>query len=168
MIKLSLTIFFLLGFTLCYGQTYNELNKDTTHYKNAPLYILQLPLADPIEATGIIIRPVDIDSINVFKDSVHTKEYGKKAINGLILIKTKKSLKILTLSQLLMTYHITETDLPVFIDSAITYKPGKYYFEPQMVKSAIIAKEKETGMKYVSISTLFPVHRLKSDETYIK
>ncbi|MCO5949935.1 hypothetical protein [Mucilaginibacter flavidus] len=168
MIKLSLTIFFLFGLVFCYGQANHQLDKDTTRFKNAPLYILQLPLADPLEASGIIIKPDNIESINVFKDGANTKEYGKKAINGLIIIKTKKTLKLLSINQLLTLNHIKNNGLPLFIDSAIANMPGTYYFEKEMVKSVKVETEKETGMKYINIATLFPVHRLKSDEIYIK
>jgi len=168
MIKLSLTITFLFAFVLCYGQNNHKLDKDTTHFKNAPLFVLQLPLSDPVEATGITAKPEDIESINVFKDRPSLNEYGERATNGLIVIKLNKKLKFLTLNELLVSNQITDTSLPVYIDSAIVDKRGKYLFEPQLVKSAKIETEQQTGMKYISITTLFPVHRLKSDETYIK
>lgn len=168
MIKLSLTIFFSFGIVCSYGQTHNELNKDTSHFKNAPLYILQPPLTNQMEATGIIIKPEDIESINVFKDSASVKEYGQKAKNGVVFFKTKKVLKTQTLDELLAKFKINDKNLPVFIDSVITNNPAMYYFDPEVVKSVSIETEKKTGMRYVSISTLFPVLRLKSDEIYIK
>ncbi|MEO6979219.1 MAG: hypothetical protein ABI113_12600 [Mucilaginibacter sp.] len=168
MIKLSLTFSFLLAALLCSAQENHKLYKDTSHFKNSPLFVLELPLSNPVEATGIIAKPEDIESINVFKDSATLKEYGEKAANGLIIIKLKINPKLLTLKQLLVSNQIKDTNLPVYIDSAIAYKPTEYLFEPAMVKSAKIETEKETGMKYVSITTLFPVHRLKSDEIYVK
>jgi len=153
---------------ICFAQTNGQLDKDTAKYKNAPLYILQLPLADPLAASGIVIWPADIDSVSVFKDSISRREYGPKAANGVIFISSHKSIKMLLLDQLLTHYHITDAGLPVYIDSAIAYKPGAIYFQQAMVKSAKIETEKGTGMKYISICTFFPVHRLKSDDIYIK
>jgi hypothetical protein len=168
MIKLSLTISFLFAFAFCYSQQTHSLDKDTTHFKHAPLFVLQLPLADQVEATSIIAKPEDIESINVYKDAGILKEYGERAANGLVIIKLNKNLKLLTINQLLASNQIVHTNLPVYVDSLITNKTGEYLFEPSMVKSVKIQIENGTGMKYVSIATLFPYHRLKSDEIYVK
>jgi hypothetical protein len=168
MIKLSLTIFFLLAFVVSYGQTHNELNKDTTHFKNAPLYILQPPLSNQMEATGIIIKPEDIESINVRKDSASVKEYGQKAKNGVIIFKTKKVLKTQTLEELLAKFKINDKNLPVFIDSAIINKPAMYYFDPEVIKSVSIQKEKTTGTKYISILSIYSVYRQKAGDIPIR
>ncbi|WP_295795103.1 hypothetical protein [Mucilaginibacter sp.] len=168
MIKLSLTIFFLFGLVVSYGQTHNELNKDTTHFKNAPLYILQPPLTNQIEASGIVIKPEDIESINVRKDIASVEEYGQKAKNGVIILKTKKVLKIKILSELLEGFRITNKNLPVFIDSTIANKPATYYFDPEVIKSAGIKKELSTGMEYISIISIYPTHHPKQDKAHIK
>jgi len=168
MVKLSLTIFFLFGFAFSYGQARHELDKDTTHFKNAPLYILQLPLTNQIEASGILIKPEDIESINVFKDSASIKEYGQKAANGIIIFKTKKILKIKTLDELLADFKITNKNLPVFIDSAIANRPATYYFDPEVIQSVGIKKELNTGMEYISIISIYPTHHIKQDKTHIR
>jgi len=168
MIKLTLTISLVFGFIICCAQKHNTLNKDSSFFKHAPLYVLQLPLSNPIEASGVLVKPTDIDSINVYQDDSTKREYGEKAANGLIIIKAKKTIKILTMSQLLAVYNIKDNNLPVFIDSTIAYKPNDYVFDNKMIRSVKVQTDEDGGLKYISIITIFPIHRNKEDEIYIR
>jgi hypothetical protein len=168
MVKLSLTISFLLGFSLCNAQIHSELNKDTSYFQRSPLYVLQLPLSDPFEGTGIFVKSADIDTVSVFKDSLTIATYGEKAANGVIIFKTRRFLKIITFEQLLTSYKITDSNLPVFIDSAIAYKPRKNYFDPKAVKSVSIEKDSVTGTNYISILSYEPIRRLKPGDISIR
>ena len=168
MIKLSLTIFFLFGVVFCYSQKSNELNKDTSDFKKAPLYILQLPLSNPIEATGIFININDIDSVAVLNDSTTKVNYGVKANNGIIIFKTKKYIKVLTISEILSSYNIQNKNLRVFVDSVIIYKPETYYADPKLIKSANIQEELNSGTKYISVLSIYPIRRPKPGEIYIR
>ncbi|HEY4326218.1 MAG TPA: hypothetical protein VGN20_19690 [Mucilaginibacter sp.] len=159
--KLIICFFlYLCWATTSSGQAKYHLDKDTSKYKNSPLWLLQLPLTDPIQTSNIIINSNDIDSIIVYKDSPDTKLYGDKAFNGLVKLKTKKFIKVLYLDQLLELYHISADDrhLPVFIDSVIAYQPKKTLFETTYVKSVKIEKEKDTASRYISIRTFSEIN----------
>ena len=62
----------------------------TVSQNNLPLYIVDGKIVD----TNYIktIDPKYIASINVLKGKQATLQYGKKAINGVILIRTKKDI----------------------------------------------------------------------------
>lgn len=92
MIKLSLTISFLLAFVFCNAQTRRGLDKDTSYFKIALLYILQIPLTTDIEGTGILLNAADIDTVSIFHDSVTMATYGDKAATGVIISKPGKLL----------------------------------------------------------------------------
>lgn len=163
MIKLSLTFAFLFAGLFCFGQTTYKLDKDTSGFKNRPLYVLKLPQQAPIPTAALIIDVNDIDSISVKKDSESLKLYGKKARSGSIEIHLRDRASIVGYQQLLTDFNIpyANRDLPVFIDSAIAYQPKNTYFEISAVKSVKIAEEKATGMKYIIIISLYPLNRQK-------
>ncbi|MES2111664.1 MAG: hypothetical protein V4577_23095 [Bacteroidota bacterium] len=168
MVKLSLTISFLLAFIYCNAQTRTGLNKDTSYFKRAPLYILQIPLSSDIEGSGILLNAADIDTVSVLHDSVTIATYGNKAANGIVIFKTRKNIKVLTINELLLKYKVTNTNLPVFIDSVIAYKPNTIYFDPRVIKYVGIEKESVTGLQYISIISNNPAHRLKPGDINIR
>ena len=85
MIKLSLTFAFLFRVLFCSGQTY-QLDKDTSEFKNQPLYILKLKDQPPLQTTNILVDVTAIDSISVIKNKLAVKLYGKKGKHGVVEI----------------------------------------------------------------------------------
>lgn len=169
MIKLSLTFTFLFGILSCFGQA-SYLDKDTSKYKNSPLYILKLPQQAPLLTASLIINVNDLDSISVKKNPESVKLYGKKAVNGAIVIYLKDRASVVSYDQLLTDFNIAYSDskLPVFIDSVMTVQANDTYFELEGIKSVKIAKEKSTEMPYISILSIYPLNRPKKGEVYIK
>ncbi|HEY5326626.1 MAG TPA: hypothetical protein VIJ27_06475 [Mucilaginibacter sp.] len=118
----------------------------------------------------MVIKPSDIDSINVFKDIQSENEYGKSGNNGVIVVVLKLGIKLINFDDLLKTYNINGSagNLPVFIDSVVAYQPKNTYFELTAIKYVKVDNEKGTGIKYISIRTIYPIHRRTEDEIYIR
>jgi len=72
---------------------------------------------------------------------------------------------LINYEQLLKKFNIpnSESKLPVYIDSAIAFQPQKTYFELSAIKTVTTDIEKNTGMIYISILTIFPVKQSKKD-----
>jgi hypothetical protein len=168
-IKLSLTIALLLGVLISYGQTTFQLDKDTSKFKDLPLYIINVPQQSPVETFYINgFNPHSYESIKVDKNPDLVSVYGKKALNGIVTIGLKKGTKLLSFKQLLTANYISGNDrnLPVFIDSAIAYQPINTYFEPAMIKSVKIDTDLNTGTKYINIRSISALP--KKGEIYIR
>lgn len=169
MIKLLLTFCFLFGCLGSYGQTTYQLNKDTSKYKSSPLYVLKRLLKDPLFTSNLVINNSDIDSVSVIKPPGSVRLYGEKAGNGVVEINLKNRAVLLTYNELLTNFNISYTfsHLPVFIDSAIAHHPKETYFEVTAVKSVKLQNEQSTGLRYISILSIYPVRRMKKGEVYI-
>lgn len=166
-----ITFFILSGLSICYGQatTTYELDKDTSKYLNYPLCVFQISPLKTVRSSGLCcIIPMAIDSISVYKNPEVTKDYGPEAKNGVILVKLKPGIELITLNQLYDKFNVHEKNLPVFIDSAIVYKPDGLYLQADCIKYAKIEKEKNTGMKYISLLTGNPINRPKKGEINIR
>jgi hypothetical protein len=148
-----------------HGQTNHELIKDTLKHGYKILYILKtnytiITLSFPnVDANSI-------DSINSYTKSKAIKIFGPKAKNGAVTIKFKKGTELLNINQLFDLYKLQnkKRSLSVFIDSTICFHPEAMYFEAKIVKSVKIQSEKNNGMKYISIRTIYPIHRHSNTE----
>jgi hypothetical protein len=159
MIKLYLTFIFLFAASLCLGQAH-QLDKDTTKYKNTPIYILKTSKRDSVQTSAVSgILPIDIDSITVYKIPGFLPLYGRRAENGVVVIQLKKGVELLNFSQLLNTFNIpaSKRNLPAFLDSTIVYQSQNAYFEAAAIKYIKIEQEKGVGTNYISIRTIFPI-----------
>ncbi len=146
----------------CYGQVGHDLDKDTSKYKDLPLFIIKSNPNSELQISSMIgIDPNDINSINVFKNQDTIKIYGERAKNGVIYIGLKNAVQLLNIDQLYSKFNIHDKSIPLFIDSAIAYRPQNVYLEPKLIKYVTIQEEKNTGMKYVSIRTVYPIKRLE-------
>jgi len=87
-----------------------------------------------------------------------------------VVIQLKKGVELLGFSQLLNTFNIpaSKHNLPVFIDSAITYQIKNTYFETAAIKYIKIEQEKDTGTNYISIRTIFPITHQSSQGFVLK
>jgi TonB-dependent SusC/RagA subfamily outer membrane receptor len=86
---ISLAIVMLVSFvSLGQEKTILLIRDQTIQNSNTPLYIIDgIPLNQNFISK---IDPNDIESVNVLKDAAATSVYGQSAINGVIIIKTKK------------------------------------------------------------------------------
>ena len=161
---------FLCVTVICHGQTTYKLDKDTAKYKNSPLYVLKVPQQVPIPTANLVVNINDIDAINVIKNPESVKLYGHRAEFGVIEVSLKKHAALVNFDQLLTDYDIpySDSNLPVFIDSVMTTQAKDTYFELTALKSVRIAEEKGTGMRYISILSIYPVRRPKKGDITIK
>ncbi len=169
-LKLSVTTALLLGVLICCAQTTLQLDKDTSKFKENPLYVLKLSALSAFPTSNLVINTTAIDSINVYKSPVSVELYGKSAANGVVELVLKRGTKIINFNELLTAFKIasSDSDLQVFIDSAIAYQPTKTYFEPAAIKYVKVEIEKNTGMRYISIRSIYALKRPLKDSIYIR
>jgi TonB-dependent SusC/RagA subfamily outer membrane receptor len=100
--KIILTIFLCFVLTLTYSQEQNELPLDSgvkdgaiylnprgLHHMKTPMY-----LVDQIETPSEDLARIkldDIESINIMKGPSALEAFGERAVNGVVIIKTKKA-----------------------------------------------------------------------------
>ncbi|WP_295670784.1 hypothetical protein [uncultured Mucilaginibacter sp.] len=162
MIKISLTSFFLLLSITSFGQTEYELNKDTSWFKSCSIAIFKIRTQTlQTYFCNILINPNNINNIKVDKTPGDTLIYGNNAANGIATLSLNPETQLLNYDQLLKKFKIekSERNLPVYIDSVITYKPQNSFFEASMIKSIQIQKEKNTNNKYLSILSFYNIDR---------
>ncbi|MDB5114665.1 MAG: hypothetical protein JWQ79_157 [Mucilaginibacter sp.] len=163
---LLFSAFFLLRFIPCYAQ---QLNKDTSKYKNAPIYILRQPNQPDIQASNLDIDVKKIDSLNVLTKDAAIKLYGVEGKNRVMFLYVNPTVKLLSLNDILDKYGIAvkNRELPVYIDSVIALHPSKLYFESNAVKTVKIEKENLTDNKYISILFIHPHLKPKPGEVFV-
>jgi TonB-dependent SusC/RagA subfamily outer membrane receptor len=73
------------------------------------------------------INPDDIKSIDILKDSTAVAKYGEKAKNGVIIIRTKRDIEMIKLSELITQYSmsIKDKNLKVCKDKILVEDPDK-------------------------------------------
>lgn len=169
MVKSSLTFVSIFWVLICFGQS-NGLDKDTSKYKNAPLFILRLSQLSSFPTSDVVVNPNDIDSITVYKGASAEEIHSGTAKKGIVEFILKRGTKILNFDDLLTAFNIAsaENNLPVFVDSVIIEKPKAAFFEPATIKYVKIEIEQSTGIKYIDIRTIFPMHKPNKDEIYIR
>jgi len=161
----------LLKITYCIAQQ-GVLNKDTSKFEKRPLYVLNTEGAAGnmgMQISDIIIDSQYIATVEGCMEGCNVAQYGAKAKNGTILIKLKPDVKLLTLNQLFNKFTIDKKDrkYAVFIDSTIAYHPANIVFQPETIKSVTIDKETNTGIKYISIITIYIANRPKNGQIMI-
>src|SRR5438445_13811497 len=102
MIKLSLTFAFLFGMMTCFGK--KQFNKDTSKFKNTPLFIIKVSQLASLTTTNAVINPSDIDSINVFKYPFSENLYGNSGNNGVVVIVLKPRIRLINFDDLLASF----------------------------------------------------------------
>jgi hypothetical protein len=137
-----------------------KLNKDTTTSLTTPLYIFKL-YADDKEYNALpllaLMGPETIFSMDVLDDKKANELYGSRAKYGVIVITLIKGVEIQEFDKLPNKYKIKNRfrKLPITINYALirTTKDRYYTSTSNNIKSIIVEKEKDTGMKYISIIT---------------
>jgi hypothetical protein len=137
-----------------------KLNKDTTTSLTTPLYIFKL-YADDKEYNALpllaLMGPETIFSMDVLTDKKANELYGSRGKYGVIIITLAKGIEVHEFDQLLNKYKIKPRfrKLPITINYALirTTKYRYYTSTTTNIKSVSVEKEKETGMKYISIIT---------------
>jgi hypothetical protein len=157
--KIILTsLLIIAGSCITFAQTV-KLNKDTAALSKSPLYILKL-YADDKEYDAVpllwMIEQSTIASMEILKDKTADEEYGVRGRNGVIIITLTKDVEIRQLDKLFDQYKIKQKQrtLPLYINNTFTGSSrDMFYTNPNKIKSVAVTKEKETGMKYISIIT---------------
>lgn len=151
-----------------------KLFKDTAGLPpNSPHYIIKLnDQTIPYSAwsTLSLIGPEQIFDMNIYSGKKADSLYAGSGEKGLIIIRIKKHLPMYTRADFFKKYHIKKKydTLPVYIDSAIAYHTEKFMFSETVIKSITIAKDKETGSKFINILTTFPYLKYSPNEINIR
>ena len=152
-------ILYLFFTNLAIGQQ-NALNKDTSRFKNNPLFIYTINNQLQQASNMVDIDPNYIDRIDVNRSHELIDKYGPRAKNGVVslVIKPGVDVDLINTDQLFDQFKVKKRDrkLPVFLDSAITFEPYRMLFEARKVKTITVNKEDVTGVKYISITTTKP------------
>lgn len=154
---LLLSVIFLLSTSL-FAQT-GKLNKDTSAYPKAPLYILKLADGRQAQTGGPVLSLIDhketIEKMEIVESSEATKLYNEDGKNGAIIITLKKDASLLTATELFENYKIKKRNrkLPLFIDSNLIKNAANNFYSTKKITRVTIAIESETGAKYISIIT---------------
>ncbi|MES2486821.1 MAG: hypothetical protein V4581_12860 [Bacteroidota bacterium] len=149
----------LLSSANTFSQT-GELNKDTSTFTTAPLYVVKLASGKTSTTSTSLLAMIDqhhIDAMEIYTDRKNVEQYGDKAKNGVVIITLKKDALIITQTEIFDKYKISKANrkLPVYLDSNLTHNSADNFYSANKIKSVKIAKEKGTGMKYISIITDF-------------
>ncbi|MES2809808.1 MAG: hypothetical protein V4619_14350 [Bacteroidota bacterium] len=133
-----------------FAQT-GKLNKDTSAFTTAPLYVVKLANGKASTTSTSLLAMIDqrhIDAMEVYTDRKNVEQYGDKAKNGVVIITLKKDALIITQTEIFDKYKISKANrkLPVYLDSNLTHNSADNFYS---------ANKKGSGMKYISIITDF-------------
>jgi hypothetical protein len=108
--------------------------------------------------------------MEILTDKKADSLYHGEGKNGVIIITVNKEITTLTKDALFKKYKISKKykDLPLYIDSALTYKDDNNMFVIDHIKAISVAKDKETGDKYISIITDVVKFKPDPNVTYIR
>lgn len=152
-----LTICFsIIAINSCIAQ--RHLNKDTTTFKNKPIIIINGAGNIQKEVSNLGMDPLDIQSVDIPNRDEWSAKFGERVKPGIVIVTLKPGAELTTLNQLFDKFNIAKHNrkLPVFIDSAIAYKPEIALFQLKKIKKILINKDKETRMKYINIISIRP------------
>jgi hypothetical protein len=155
-----------------FGQE-GKLNKDVSKLAKAPLYVIEWANGKQLTSRGpelSLIAQTHIDKLEIFTGDEAIKRAGRKAKNGLVIVKVKEEAEILNLTALLEKYSIPSKNrrLPLYIDSNLVVNARNSFYSNTKIKSITIATESETGKKYISIITSNVKLKLDPNATYIR
>ncbi|MDB5003665.1 MAG: hypothetical protein JWQ34_1890 [Mucilaginibacter sp.] len=161
-----ITLLFFGTSITCLAQQ-GKLNKDTSAFAKSPLYIIKFKnqtfkhLSTPMMS---LLPQADIQEMEVLSGKKADSLYHGEGKNGVIIITVNKEVTTFTKDALFKKYNIKKTykDLPLYIDSALTYKADNNMFVIDHIKTITVAKDNETGKKYISIIT--DVVKFKPDQ----
>jgi hypothetical protein len=97
---------------------------------------------------SLILSPVKIESINVFKDTTALQAYGNKAKYGAVIVKTKPNTELHRLGDLLDKYNVANDDrkLRVCIDQVLISNPELILIDP----AEVLAVDTITGQQLIN------------------
>ena len=134
---------FLLLFTalsLFSQQTRNRNENIPPALKNQPLIIVNSIETD---FNHLLIKPDNIESINVLKDSASVAGYGEKGKYGVILIQVKKGSELLQFPELITQFNIPEKDqkLKVGLDHILVKDINKLLIDKNDIRKVEVVTE---------------------------
>lgn len=155
--KIILTISFVFSFIiLCSAQvSTDKLNNVLFIIKSKGQPDIHYSTQSPRVALSTI-RQNTIKSMEVLKDSIATKMYGKEGENGVIIITTVDSISLINEKILLKNYKLARKsdNLPIYIDGVHVKNAENMYFDPTGIKSITIETTPDTKEKYLYIKTV--------------
>jgi TonB-dependent SusC/RagA subfamily outer membrane receptor len=139
---LSILLFALFAMALLPNKTFAQ---ETKH----PLVLVN---GFQTEMNSLILDKAKIKSMNVFKDTAATNRYGKRGVNGVILIKTEP-VNFMRLNALLNRFHVADSvrKLRVTINGS-TVKNTEWILADESNVESINAVE-ENGEMVLNIKT---------------
>ena len=148
-----IVVFFLLRSFSALAQIKDSVNKvastksicicappDTT--QKPPLYIID---GEIVKANGSSIQPEYISTISILKGDSVTAKYGKDAINGVVIITTKKTFAIRCLPSL------TSSQEPLYVVDEIIYKGDKNKLDFENILKVDVLKDPKATAIYGSL-----------------
>jgi hypothetical protein len=154
----ALLLMFIAATSSSFAQ--NKLNKDTSGFAKSPLFILKIQGNDKEYPTLNILgltSQENIASMEILKDEMADDKYGVAGKNGVIIITLTQGIQIYQLNTLLDKHNIGKKyrKLPLYIDSTLTRNTTSiFYLSTEKIKNITVAKERETGLKYISLLTI--------------
>ena len=151
MIKISLTIAFILSVSFSSGQSRHILIKDTSGYNKYPFAIIKVDSQQSIKAYSYVIDYGYLTSTKTDSSGLYSQKGDNIQIYCL-----RPTVKLLTTDQLLAKYHIKPKyrDLPIYIDSVIICHRETACFQLSAIVSVKVKTEKNTNSKYINIHTI--------------
>jgi hypothetical protein len=164
-------LFFSTGIP-CFAQQ-GKLNKDTSAFSKSPYYVIKFKnqTFDHLSMPMLSALPqADIQAMEIYTGNKADSLYYGTGKNGVIVITVNKEVTTLTKDVLFKKYNIKKryNDLPVYIDSALTNRSDNNMFAIDHIKTITVAKDKETGEKYISIITDVVKFKPDPNVTYIR
>ena len=137
--------FSIIAINSCFAQPY--LKKDTSAFKNKPILIINGAGNVEKEVSNLCMDILDIQSLDIPNKSVWRDKFGERAKTGVIIFTLKPGIELLTINQLFDKFNIAKRKrkLPVYIDSAIAYKPEIALFQLKKIKKFLLIKKNKPG-----------------------
>ena len=156
-----------------------KLNKDTSEFlarlisSKSPHYLIKLnDQIIPYSAFPMLalVGQQQIDAMEIYSGKKADSLYAGSGEKGLIIIKIKKDPPMYTKSSFLKKYNIKKKyeKLPIYIDSTIAYHTDQFMLSISNIKSVTVAKDAESGEKYISIITNTIKFNPDPNSTYIR
>lgn len=172
--KIITTSFFWLAMAGIGFAQQIKLNKDTSGFLNAPMYLVKVAgNAKTFTMTPVLglVNQKDIASMEILKGKTADLLYGAKGKNGVVIITLTATTKIFTADELLDTYNIRNNDrvLPLYIDYNLSRNTKDLAFTLSNIKSVNVAVEEATDLKYISIITTdYPNSRIRDRQMHLR
>jgi TonB-dependent SusC/RagA subfamily outer membrane receptor len=121
-------------------QTRNRNENNPPALKNQPLIIVNSLETD---FNHLLIKPDNIESINVLKDSASVAVYGEKGKYGVIIIQPKKGSDLVQMPELITLYNIRGQDLKlkVALDHILVKDVNKLIIDKNDIRKVEVVTE---------------------------